>query len=39
VSYLVWWKNYLKKESTWESKASLMKSVPELIKEYEKGKK
>ena len=35
VHYLVWWKNYLKKDATLEPKEELMKDVPDLIAQYE----
>jgi hypothetical protein len=35
VYYLVWWKNYLKKDATLEPKDELMKDVPDLIAQYE----
>src|SRR5688572_23359247 len=33
--YLVWWDKCLKKDATWEARSELIKTVPELIKEYE----
>ena len=39
IEYLIWWKNYLKKDSTWENKAELIKDgAIEYINEYEKSK-
>ncbi len=36
VNYLVWWKNYLKKDSTWETKAALLKDgLKQIIDDYE----
>ena len=35
VYYLVWWKNYLKKDATLEPKDELIKDVPDLIDQYE----
>ena len=37
IYFLVWWKGYPKKEATWESRTSLNKYVPELVKEYDKN--
>lgn len=35
VYYLVWWKNYLKKDATLEPKDKLIKDVPDLIQQYD----
>ena len=38
--YLIWWKGYLKKDATWESKASLIEDgLAETIKEFEQSLK
>jgi hypothetical protein len=35
VYYLIWWKGYLKKDSTWESKKSLLEDIGDDLLELE----
>ena len=35
VYYLVWWKNYLKKDATLEPREELIKDVPDLVQQYD----
>ena len=37
IYYKVWWKNYPKKEATWEPKDELIKDVPDLIEAYDEA--
>ena len=37
IYYKIWWKFYNKSESTWEKQSSLIKSIPELIEQYDKN--
>jgi hypothetical protein len=39
VEYLVKWQGYPASENTWEPRTSLIKDIPESIKEFEKGLK
>ena len=34
--YLIWWRGEKKSEASWEPRNNLMKSVPKLIKDYDK---
>lgn len=36
IEYLVWWKNHLKSEATWEQRVQLMKDVPDMVRDYGK---
>jgi len=37
--YKVWWRGFLKKNSTWEKKKKMKEQVPEIVKEYEAKRK
>jgi hypothetical protein len=37
VYFLVKWKNYPKKDATWESRVQLMKDIPQAVKLFEKS--
>jgi hypothetical protein len=39
IEYLVKWEGYNDKFNTWEARTSLIKDIPESIKELEKGLK
>lgn len=39
VYYLIKWKNYNSSENTWESRDELIKTIPDLINEYEEKNK
>jgi hypothetical protein len=32
--FLVWWKNYKKEDATWEPENELIKTIPDMIKDY-----
>jgi hypothetical protein len=34
IYYLVWWKGYLKKDSTWEPKSELIKTIKDMVNSY-----
>ena len=36
VKYLIWWKHFKKSEATWENKSSLIKTIPDMIHEFDK---
>ena len=37
IEYLIKWKDYPTSKNTWEPKTSLIKDIPQAIKDFEKG--
>ena len=39
IFYKIWWKNYLKKNATWEKREEIIKDIKDLIMDFDKSKK